>query len=168
MSWSGEKAFQVSHEPELAVSAVFALGSTAPHSTQDTFTLRTLSALVTFLRCCPLPSTVSFLCFSFLGSFRPRNDEAQGMGALGSFSVPLFFSPSLKMGTTENSRPSKRLPDPKNSVGRGWAPCGLGALKTAFRGKATQLLLRRLQVSVTSTALLRTEESLECPLDSQL
>lgn len=126
VSRSGEKAFQVSAGPELAVSAVFALGSAAPRSTQGTFTLPTLTALVTFLRCCPLPSTVSFLCFSFLGSFRPRNGEAQGTGALGSFSVPLIFSPSLKMGTTENSRPSKKLPDPKKSVGRGWAPCGLG------------------------------------------
>lgn len=38
VSRRGEKAFQVSGGPELAVSAVFALGSAAPRSTQDTFT----------------------------------------------------------------------------------------------------------------------------------
>lgn len=99
VSRSGEKAFQVSGGPELVVQAVF--GSR-----------KCSTPLTHCLRCCPLSSTVAFLWFSFLGGFRPSSGEAQGTGALGSLSVPLFFSPSLKMGTTENSRPSKKLPDP--------------------------------------------------------
>lgn len=67
VSRSGEKAFQVSGGPELIVSAVFTLGSAAPHSTQDTFTLGTLAALVTLPKM--LPS--AFYCvFSLVLIFR--------------------------------------------------------------------------------------------------
>lgn len=106
----------------------------APCSSRHTPTLLTLTVPLSLPKILPLslPSTVSLLWFSYLGGFRLSSGEAQGTGALNFSSVPLFFSPNLKRGTTENSRPSKKLPDPRHSIARD-EPWVVWVVKTVHR-----------------------------------